>query len=175
MLWPTNWNVLPNFWNAVSCRQLFSTSAGISKRKILGWHLQKSATHQSSLNNTSDPVSEAVSDPARQYDRLGSAKKNIHQNDWISFCPWMNIFLSKCYILIFVSISLQMWVYSDRVLEWFYWLLNRVRTFQYWKSWRKNLPILSFHLNLNQISFHSMYREFMISHFYLDMIWPKKL
>ena len=68
-----------------------------------------------------------------------------------------------------------MWVYLDGVLEWFYWLLNRVRTFQYWKSWRKNLPILSFHLNLNQISFHSMYREFMISHVYLDMIWPKKL
>ena len=91
------------------------------------------------------------------------------------YFPLKNIFLSKCYISIFVSISLQMWVYSDRVLEWFYWLLNRVRTFQYWKSWRKNLPILSFHLNLNQISFHSMYREFMISHVYLDMIWPKKL
>ena len=45
-----------------------------------------------------------------------------------------------------------MWVYSDRVLEWFYWLLNRVRTFQYRKSWRKNLPIFPFHLNL--ISFY---------------------
>ena len=33
-----------------------------------------SDTSISSLNNTSDPVNEAASDKARQYDRLGSAK-----------------------------------------------------------------------------------------------------
>ena len=30
-----------------------------------------------------------------------------------------------------------MWARSNRVLEWFYWLLNRVRTFQYWQNWEE--------------------------------------
>ena len=49
------------------------------------------------------------------------------------------------------SISLQMRVHSNRVLEWFYWLLNRLRTFQYRKNW-KILLISPVHLNFFKIS-----------------------
>ena len=68
---------------------------------------------------------------------LGPLKTIFIEMSEFLYFPLKNIFLSKCYISIFVSISLQMWVYSDRVLEWFYWLLNRVRTFQYWQNWEE--------------------------------------
>ena len=163
MLWPTNCNLSPNFWNAVSCRQgFFQLQQEYQKGKF--WvDIFKSQRHINQVSTTPVILSvrQLVTNPGNMF-ALGPLKTIFIKMIEFLYFPLKNIFLSKCYILILVSISLQMWVYSDRVLEWFYWLLNRVRTFQYRKSWRKNLPIFPFHLNLNQISFHS---TFMISYF----------